>query len=369
MFHPLPLVSVVLMALTASPAKPTENPPLSVRLPLGVADAKNNIGYVPNDKDGVDAIDLTNGETLWQTKEATRPLFVLEKSLVVWTQAKDKPHEIQVLLLDTTAKGKKVLQSDAIVLPDWVGFGGNGHSFTAQAEAKSGEIVVTWQARAWYAGGAAPSPQMLKNSNKNAAGAARINVETGKVETVDGAKMEGAISKLPEGLQKLKSHQYWTGSEWKTTPLIVGDVVASLEIEGSKDQQKAILKLFDLASGKEKEPAKLLEGKALWPQASLDGRHLLIHQGLVKEQLPDGDFAFWIFELETGKQVGKVPFEQTAGGVAVCGDHALFLVAQPKTAPKTLGKQGRWLKAINLITGKTDWEHTVESDVNLPPVP
>jgi hypothetical protein len=129
------------------------------------------------------------------------------------------------------------------------------------------------------------------------------------------------------------------------------------------------LKLFDLASGREKETIRLLDGKSLWPLLSLDGRHLFIHQGVPKEQLPNGDFAFWVFDLETGKQVGKVPFEQTSGGVAVVGDHALFLVVQPKSGGKASEKQGRSLRAINLKTGKTDWEHAVEPEVRLPPVP
>jgi hypothetical protein len=356
--------------LAAAPAPEKDNTARPASLPIGVVDAAGKVGYVPNDKAGIDAIDLANGETLWQTKESTQPLLALEKRLVVWVPVKDK-HEIRLLVLDTTDKGKKVLETDPIALPDWSGFGGHGHSFTARANPDKDGAVVTWEARAWYAGGAAPTPEIVKRSNKDATGAARVNLETGKVEALDPKKLAESGPKLPEALQKIKGHQYWTGSDWKTTAFVVGDRASVLGIESKDNQQTAVLKIYELPGGKEKETVKLMEGKSLWPQVSLDGRHLFIHQALVKEQLPEGDFAWWVFDLTNGKQVAKLPYLQ-GGGVSVVGDHAFFLVTQPGKGPGRgpgLGNQPRALQAVNLKTGKVDWEHAVEPLVNLPPLP
>jgi hypothetical protein len=355
----------------AAPAPDKDNATArGVLLPIGVADAAGKVGFVPNDKQGIDAIDLANGETLWQTTESNKPLLAIEKRLVVWAPVKDKPHEIRLVVLDTSDKGKKVLESNPIELPEWVGIGGYGRSFAAKAILERGAVIVTWEAHARYAGGAAPTPEILKAATKDATGAARVNLENGKVETVDLKKLEESGAKLPESLEKVKSRQYWTGSDWKTTPFVFADKASVLEGESAKDQEKMSLKIYDLASGKEKETVKLLEGKSLWPQLTLDGRHLFVHQAVVKEQLPEGDFAWWVFELDTGKQVGKLPYVQSAG-IAVVGDHAFYLVTQPR---KGGGGPGQWtqpraLQAVNLKTGKVDWEHGVEPLVFLPPPP
>jgi hypothetical protein len=324
---------------------------------------------VPNDKKGIDAIDLANGETLWQTTESNKPLLAFEKRLVVWTPVKDRPHEIRLVVLDTSEKGKKVLESKPIELPEWVGFGGYGHSFVAKANLEKSAVIVTWEAHARYAGGAAPTPEILKAATKDATGAARVNLENGKVETVDPKELEESALKLPESLEKVKSRQYWTGSDWKTAPLVCGDKASVLEVESAKDQEKMSLKIFDLATGKEKDTVKLLEGKSLWPQLSLDGRYLFVHQALVKEQLPAGDFAWWVFELDTGKQICKLAYVQTTAGMTVVGDHALFLIGQePRGRPNRMN-QPRSLQAVNLKTGKIVWEHPVEPLVILPPPP
>jgi hypothetical protein len=357
-------------AIAAPAPEKDTTPPRSVLLPIGVADEAGKVGFVPNDKDGIDAIDLANGETLWQTTESTKPLLAFEKRLVMWTPVKDKPHEFRLLVLDTSAKGKRILESDPIALPDWVGFGGYGRSFTAKASLVKDAVVLTWEARAWYAGGARPTPEIEKAARKEATGAVRMNLENGKVESVDLKKLDDSSPKLPESLEKVKSRQYWTGFEWKTAPIIVGGRACVLEAEQGKDQEKMTLKIYDVASGKEKDTVKLLEGKSLWPQLSLDGRHLFVHQALVKEQLPQGDYAWWVYELDTGKEAGKLPYIQ-GGGISVVGDHAIFLVTQ---ARKGVGGPGQWkqsrsLQAVGLKTGKLDWEHMVEPLVMLPPLP
>ncbi len=361
-------LGVLLMTSTAAaaPAPDKENTPFRpVLLPLGVADPAGRIGFVANDKDGIDAIDLATGDTLWQTKESTKPLLAFEKRLVVWAAVKDKPHDVRVLVLDTTDKGKKVLESEPIALPDWaVVSAPYGHTFTARAHLEKGAVVFGWEAHAFYAGGAAPTPAVLKAAKKDAAGSARVSLDTGKVEVLDPKKPDDAGPALPESLAKVKSRQYWTGSDWKTTPLVVGDKASALQGETNKDQEKLSLKIFDLASGKEKETVPLLQGKSLWPQRSLDGRHVVVNQALPKEQLPEGDYAFWIYELDTGKQVAKLPYQQTAG-VSVVGGHAFFLLASPRKGPI----QPRVLQAVDLKTGKVVWEHAVEPIHNVPPPP
>jgi hypothetical protein len=109
----------------------------------------------------------------------------------------------------------------------------------------------------------------------------------------------------------------------------------------------------------------LLRGRELWPQVQADGRYLFVHQGLVKEALPPGDYAWWIFSLETGKQVAKLPFEGHAGVMAVVGPRC-YSVVQGRGAG---GVQPRSLRAVDLATGNRLWERPIEGIRRLPFLP
>jgi hypothetical protein len=102
---------------------------------------------------------------------------------------------------------------------------------------------------------------------------------------------------------------------------------------------------------------------------SLDGVHVLIHQALPKEQLLEGDYAWWVFSLETGKQVAKLPYQ--AGTMAIFGPRAFQVVTGPRKGPGRpgVGEQPRTLRALDLKTGKLVWERPVEPQRMLPPLP
>jgi hypothetical protein len=180
-------------------------------------------------------------------------------------------------------------------------------------------------------------------------------------------KVPVTAPKLPKELENEKSQQYWTGSDWKTTPIQAGNTYAALVLEDNGG--KLSLKRWD-ANGKALETVELMRGKSLWPMISTDGRHLFVHQALVKEQLPEGDYAWWVFSLETGKQVAKLPYEGNMG-MAVVGERALFVTMGQRKGPPNPGNwdQPRTLKAFDLKSGKLAWEHALEPQKMLPPLP
>jgi hypothetical protein len=174
---------------------------------------------------------------------------------------------------------------------------------------------------------------------------------------------------LPESLAKTLSHQYWTGSDWKTELFVVGKTVSALTVKEAGGLGAMALKRWDLDTGKPLETVELLRGKALWPQLSIDGGYLFVHQGVVKEQLPPGDYAWWVFSLETGKQVGKFPFESVLNNVVVYGSRAYHLVDGKVKFQPGPTVQPRSLRAIDLMSGKILWERPVEGQKVLPPLP
>jgi hypothetical protein len=366
---PLLASSLVLCAARGAPVPKDDTPP-SVPFPGGVADPAAKTAYVVNTAGGIDAIDLDKGATLWDTKDPARPVAVAAKKLVAQVPVAGKANVVRLVVLDTAAKGKKLSESDPITFPDWVSVGGGyGRSFTSSGRAHDGALLLTWEARAWYAGGARPTPEIEKAARKHETGVAKVNLESGKVEMLPADKAPPG-PKLPKDLEKVSSQQYWTGSDWQTKPLVAGQVLAALEVKDQGSGKAAMsLKRWNLATGKEEEPVKLLEGKSLWPQVSADGRYLFVHQALVKEQLPEGDYAWWVFDLETGKQAAKLPYEGPLAEPVVLASRLYYLVSGPRKFGPGPMVQPRSVKAVDLKTGKVAWEHAIEGVKVLPPLP
>src|SRR5262249_2234244 len=145
---------LLVTAVHAAPAPDGESSPTtSVPIPLGVADPAGKTGFVANDKGGIDVINLENGELLWDTKDANKPLAVVGKKLLAQAAVMGKANQVRVVVLNVGEKGKKVLESDPVTFPDWVSVGlTHGRSFTSSGKVVKGDLYLKWEARAWYAG-------------------------------------------------------------------------------------------------------------------------------------------------------------------------------------------------------------------------
>ena len=202
---------------------------------------------------------------------------------------------------------------------------------------------------------------------------ARVNLETGKIEMLDGDKAPAEPApKLPEELAKVASHQYFTGTDWKQKPLIVGNTLAALAVENLPGgRQKMSLKRWDVTTAKALETVELLEGKSLWTLISPDGRYICIHQALPKEQLPEGDYAWWVFETATGKQIAQFPFEAGSTELTVLGPRAYYMVNGSRKGPPRPGlwETPRVIKAVDLKSGKLLWERNLPPQRMIPPPP
>src|SRR5262249_7038475 len=149
----------------------------------------------------VACLDLATGKALWTSKDAVRPLALDGPRLLARTDAAGRPNAVKVVVLEA-ASGKKLSESDVVVFPEWVSVGlAHGRSFSASGVVDKGDLYLRWQARAWYAGGARPTPQIEAAARKNAEGVARIDLKSGKVEMLGADKMP-ATTALPEALQR-----------------------------------------------------------------------------------------------------------------------------------------------------------------------
>lgn len=176
---------------------PREAPVVPVLLPGGVTDAAGAIGYltVPGG-DGLVAVDLETGKVLWQTKDANQALVVDGNRLVARS---GRDNRLRVVVLDTTAKGKRLLETEPLELPAWAvvalpwTYQGKNRRFDIAGQMIGGNLELDWSASAGYWGGLRPSAEQEKG--KTAEGRARVDLKTGKVEMLPAAKVEGTVGK------------------------------------------------------------------------------------------------------------------------------------------------------------------------------
>jgi hypothetical protein len=331
----------------------------------GVADAEGKRAYVPGADGGVVALDLETGKALWSSKEAERPLALAGTNLLAYRPVKGKGNAVVVVTLDADDKGKVLRESDAVTFPDWVSVGlTHGRSFAALSRVQDGDLWLRWQARAWYAGGARPTPEIEKAARKNADGAARIDLKTGKVEMLDADKMPAEEGpKVSDEVRKAAARNYADAFGGRKDVHTAGKLAVALD----QDKQKLVLRRWELDTGKELEAVPLLEAPAFsWQFAP--GGLALVHKALAKEALPKGDYAWWVFDLGTGKEVARFPYEENTEAATVLGPRAYYVVLGGRAGPSDLS-QGRTLKAVELKSGKPLWEQKIEPRRMLLPLP
>ena len=177
------LTTALPVLLLAASATCAETQPARQLPGPGVADPAGKTGFFPGVDGGINAVDLSNGKLLWHSKEATKPLLATADRLFSEKGVTGKPNQIRIVVLDLTKEGKRVLESEPVSLPDWVSVQvAYGRSYRSSSRLDGNMLLVSWEARAFYAGGAAPAPGMEEAARKEASGVIRMEVATGKCE-------------------------------------------------------------------------------------------------------------------------------------------------------------------------------------------
>jgi outer membrane protein assembly factor BamB len=339
-------------------------------LPWGIVDSAGKTGYVANAKGGIDALDLATGKLLWTYADANRPLTLSGNKLLAQIGEKGKANVIRIAFLNTANKGKRILLSDAVVFPQWVTTGlTHGRSFAAQGFVDKENLYLRWIARAWYAGGARPTPEIEKAARKNADGVVRVNLKTGKVTMLAANKApKPPAPKIPAAVANAAFTRVYTAFGEETWVTTNGKQAVVVAMESKPGGQQAVLKRWDLTSGKALENIPLLFAPSLQIELSADGRHSLIRNTLPR---PGGGQNDWlVYSTETGKQVGKFAHEEGTFQVSAIGDRVFYVVnKRQKGAPRFSMDQDRTLKAVNWKTGKDLWECALEPQKVLLPLP
>ncbi len=152
-------------------------------LPGGVADADGKKGYLQDANGSIKAVSLSSGATLWKTSMTGKPVIVVGNRLIVLLTDSEKPNVLRLLVLDTSESGHLSRQSSPVVLPEWIMADGmRGQRLLTRVSLEKELLILDWQANSFYAGGARPTPEMLRRMQRFEAGRFRISLHDGSVK-------------------------------------------------------------------------------------------------------------------------------------------------------------------------------------------
>jgi len=330
-----------------------------VFFPAGVAGPEKRVGYVADGSAGIEALDLSTGESIWRSDAAARPAIVAEHRLLAVHPVPDVANGLRVVVLDRNDRGKLLLESEPIRFPEWVSVqGAISDDFRYEARIEGTRLLLDWDAQARYRGGAAPPPSVQSQATKAAHGRVSVDVETGAVE-MRPIERPGA-PELPSALEQadLFSYQIGASDTWQTRPWLVNGRVAVITGEVSDGGQVLRLQRWNPSSGRVDPPVHLLDGEALVSYVTPDGCYLLVHRELPTESAPNVRDTWWLFSVVTGERVAVLEHEPGAREACVLGTRLHYLTELP---PPPLRGGGELVestvKTVDIGSGTLLWQH------------
>jgi hypothetical protein len=172
---------------------------------IGVVSGDQKTVFLPARDGGIEALELASGKVLWTNKDASKIAGGSDKALLAW---EGKGGSFRVVAMDM-ATGKTLVKSDAIKLPDWATTEKTwGKTFRTAAKTDGESITVVWQAGAFYAGGARPTPEIEAAARKNETGLAKVDLKSGKVTAAKEKPKDDDFKVGPAGVFNNKLGDY-----------------------------------------------------------------------------------------------------------------------------------------------------------------
>lgn len=166
--------------------------------PGGVADAKLQYALLRSARGQLIALRLADGQVLWRSAEPLRPLLLGDGLALGLTTATSR---VVALGLQGEDAGSERWRSDALPWSDDAALAPGNAASSLDAAWLDGRILLRWQLRPLYAGGAAPDPSRDRPATN--VGSCTLNASTGALqgapEDVD-ADANGPAAQAPPPL-------------------------------------------------------------------------------------------------------------------------------------------------------------------------
>jgi hypothetical protein len=334
------------------------------RIPCGVADASGTRGFVATLTNGVEALDLETGEVLWAYKPGGDPLAVVGGRVLLRRREPGKPNAFRLVALDAES-GKKTAESEPVVLAEWVTCpdpweGVVDSFFQTRPLLDKGDLYLTWEARKAHAVPNSPEGEVITDGH--AQGVLRFHPADGTIDRVDPDQAPAPPKPSPALIDAAERHD-WNGYDGRMVATAGRFAVAvDLDFDGDRDGLKAVLRRWDLAAEKEREPIVLARIKSGWLEVVRDVWGGVAFVELVPPGKGTDEADEWtVYSLETGEAVARLPAGRGAPWTVLGRRVYHFQFELSRHAPFGNGRSAD-LKASDLKTGKLLWEHSLGDD-------
>jgi hypothetical protein len=370
---PALLFALLIVLATAGPYRAAD-------VPGGITDAEGRVGFLATPKGGIDAVNLATGEILWQTAAAQRPLCVVGNRLyAVAAVEKKRPlyymgflmlkpppgkHGFRIVGFDLDDKGQRVLESEVVETPEWVQLPEPaGEAFTTRWQIDKDGLLLTWEARTWYSGGRKPTPEMVATARRQAGSAFRMDLRTGETRPATPSKPSVPPAwPFANDLENLAVR--WQG--------FCGSTYKAVILEEADGKQKLVLRSWDAVTHAAQPAKELAQGRQLVVLPAMDDRFLGVREILPSPEKTLNEeerrrYAWAIFAVETGAYVGSMPYDPHTQTMNVINERAYLLIGGSIVG--ALDQPFRYMRsvrAVDLKTGKTLWEHPIPSKAVAP---
>jgi hypothetical protein len=348
--------------------------PPPVRLfPGGILDPGGRTAYLASAADGIEAIDLTTGELLWQTHEAQVPILVLGNRLIA--QAGVKRNRLRILTFDLERKGECCAESDPVVLPGWVVTGESaGRTFSAHWRLDRHFLILDWEATAW-SDGLNSTTHRQPSTRKHAEGSARIDLE-GEVRLQARERPhESEDVRQPRFLEKQAVRWHKVIDRHLAALILeeVPDAEPEKSLPRANRRYRLVLRAWEQTTGKPIPEVIVLTGRRPIVLPTLDEQFLLVRDAapeggelVASESAREKDW--YVFSLDTLTRHGRVSWVPGTQAALLYLNRAYFLVAGAVTGPlERPGMRAQSVQAFDMLNGKKLWERPVAGRSIAPP--
>jgi hypothetical protein len=316
-----------------------------------LVDRASHTVFLMRDTNRVEAIDIPTGKTRWIVKHAERPLALSGTHLLAQSQT-------SLVVLDArTGKLDKKCTPDAGTTwsppPLQARLGWQG-SLEAKPTATD-QVLLLWSIDTYYAGGAAPTPEMERDARSHEEG--MVDVDLAKCRFT--ARATTTVPRLPPG-QGLPTSETRHGSSVTNTQVLAAQIVDGTDVrmilESTDGQNRLLLHRTTPPPPGASAPAPLTDvelatGPAPYVHGwlSTDARHTIaVVQDRTSGVIGVFQYDHTIHDALTGQKVGAFRVPWHAGGVLVVGDALLEVTS---TA----------VRGVDLERGKERWSRGLRS--------
>jgi hypothetical protein len=314
-----------------------------------VVSLDKNEAYVMQPEGGVAALGLAQGNELWRSAEAAKPLTLSGDLLISQAEPKTGERALRIVTLDTRESGRSEVQQ-SVELPKGVDpmiDAASNRSFKAVARVAAGEAAVAWEYVERPKRGMRMGQEVLPDEASPVPGREGPGGPGGR-RALEGEKKAGGAPKVTSGSFRLN--------------LKSGEITGKRLGAGPADRKA--LRAAQLA------PPAHVPGVPEPQFLSVDRRHVMAPQAIADDTVWD-KYVWTVYDASTGTRLGQIKSHVRYAPFFIA-DKLLVTTSGPSLRQTEQGAiaEPLQIKAFDLATGDVAWTKPIRDTANrLPPPP